>query len=72
VARPPLGGQDRVSWFEDPHFSLEGLTPGQRYTALIVIVLAVLMLRIGLPAKSPSAGTPRPAVPATTVPQAGP
>ncbi|MHB8466460.1 MAG: hypothetical protein ACYDH6_23100 [Acidimicrobiales bacterium] len=39
----------RANWFEDPHISLERLTPGQRYTAAIVIVLSLLMLGIGLP-----------------------
>lgn len=71
-ARTRYGNQDRVSWFEDPHFSLDGLTPGQRYTAFIVIVLALLMLRIGLPGKAPSAGTSRLPAPASTVPRSGP
>ena len=71
-ARSRDGGRDRASWFEDPHFSLEGLTPGQRYTALIVIVLALLMLRIGLPQGTSSGGTARPPAPVTTVARPGP
>jgi len=45
---------------ENPN--LDGLTPGQRYTLAIVIILAVLMLRIGLPHHT----TSPPAVPPPT------
>jgi hypothetical protein len=58
-------GHDWRGWLEDPHFSL---TPGQRYTVLVVIVLALLMLRFGLPVDTSSAttsGRPVPSVPAT-------
>jgi hypothetical protein len=34
-------------WLEDPHFDF--LTPGQRYTALLVVLLAVLLMTIGVP-----------------------
>jgi hypothetical protein len=56
------------SWFEDPRISLDGLTPGQRYTALIVILLAVLMLRFGLPRSGPAARAPDNIVPAAPAP----
>jgi len=45
----------KPNWFEDPHVNL---TPGQRYTAFIVVMLAVLMLRIGLPRGGNSLGIP--------------
>ncbi|MCU1463705.1 MAG: hypothetical protein JWO37_3780 [Acidimicrobiales bacterium] len=49
--RPRAGGTRSTarSWFEDPHLSLRGLTPGQRYTAVLVAVLTILVLKIGLP-----------------------
>ena len=34
-------------WLEDPN--LDRLSPGQRYTALLVVLLSVLMLWIGVP-----------------------
>jgi hypothetical protein len=55
-------------WFEDPRISLDGLTPGQRYSALIVIVLAVLMLRFGLPRSGPVARAPDNVIPAAPAP----
>jgi len=37
-----------TSWWEDPHFGLD-LTPGQRYTLVLVVILTVLLLKFGLP-----------------------
>src|SRR5438067_13274535 len=54
--RPRAGGDRSTArnWLEDPRISLEGLTPGQRYTAVIVVVLAILMVKVGLPRTSSS------------------
>jgi hypothetical protein len=54
VAQRPA--QDRsvaTSWWEDPHFSLDRLTPGQRYTLALAIILIVLLLKFGLPHATP-------------------
>jgi len=53
------------SWWEDPRLHLDQLTPGQRYTAVLVAILTVLLLMFGLPGALPglraSAGaTPSP------------
>jgi hypothetical protein len=40
---------ERGRWWEDPHFGLDTLSAGQRYTAVIVGALAVAMLAIGVP-----------------------
>ena len=50
-----MAGGRRPNWFEDPRVSL---TPGQRYTVVIVLVLTVLMLRIGLPRGGAVSGFP--------------
>lgn len=54
------------SWWEDPHLSLDRLTPGQRYTLLLVVLLAVLLLRFGLPqagsSSAPSGTVPSPSI----------
>jgi hypothetical protein len=36
-------------WLEDPHLNLGVLTPGQRYTVALVVLVAVLMMTIGVP-----------------------
>jgi hypothetical protein len=36
-------------WLEDPHLSLDTLSPGQRYTALIALGLAIALLLWGVP-----------------------
>ena len=58
TSSPPRYRPAPPSWFEDPHFSLESLTPGQRYTALLVLVLTVLMVTIGVPRGTSSAAPP--------------
>jgi len=50
-----------TSWWEDPHFSLQRLTPGQRYTLILGVILVVLLLKFGLPHVSPA----RPVTPTT-------
>lgn len=45
-SEPAVAGRVRA-WLEDPEFDF--LTPGQRYTAVIVVVLAALMMSIGVP-----------------------
>lgn len=37
------------SWLENPRLSLDFLTPGQRYTAVLTIGLGILLLAFGLP-----------------------
>lgn len=36
-------------WLEDPRLSLENLSPGQRYTAVIAGALALAMITVGVP-----------------------
>jgi hypothetical protein len=43
-----------TGWFADPRFSLESLSPGQRYTLVIAGALAVCLLAFGLPPKGES------------------
>jgi hypothetical protein len=38
-----------ANWWEDPRLGLNRLTPGQRYTLVLVVVLTALILRFGLP-----------------------
>lgn len=45
----PVLSQTVRSWLENPHLSLDFLTAGQRYTAVLTIVLGVLLLAFGLP-----------------------
>ena len=55
----------RRPWLEDPRLSLEGLSPGQRYTAVLALALAIAMLTIGVPrGGSRSATTEQLSVPA--------
>jgi hypothetical protein len=56
TAQPPPASDQPASdravetrWWEDPHFRLDWLTPGQRYTLALVVLLMVLLLRFGLP-----------------------
>lgn len=48
------------TWLEDPHFNLDALTPGQRYTALLSVALVVLLVTIGVPRSTRSTLPPGP------------
>lgn len=45
--QPPVRAV-HTTWWENPHLRLN-LTPGQRYTAVLVAILSVLLLMFGLP-----------------------
>ena len=46
--RPTSRWSAVAKWWEDPHLRLD-LTAGQRYTAVLVVILTVLLLKFGLP-----------------------
>ena len=46
--RPASRRSAFANWWADPHLRLN-LTAGQRYTAVLVVILTVLLLRFGLP-----------------------
>lgn len=48
-APQPVQSPTTRSWWENPRLSLDFLTPGQRYTAVLTIALGVLLLAFGLP-----------------------
>lgn len=68
--------EDPPSWLEDPHLSLDRLTPGQRYTLVLVAIVIILMFKIGLPRLGSSTTPlgPSTSVPCATarLPSAGP
>lgn len=61
----------RGSWAEDPRFSLDMLSPGQRYTAVIAGALAVAMLTVGLPGGGPVSAVVEDFAPTEAAVQAG-
>ena len=79
--RPTSRWSAVAHWWEDPHFRLN-LTAGQRYTAVLVVILTVLLLKFGLPigptslrasadsGRSASAAAPAAAAPANQGSQA--
>lgn len=66
--RPASRRSAFANWWEDPHLRLN-LTAGQRYTAVLVVILTVLLLRFGLPIgptslrASADSGRPAPSAP---------
>lgn len=55
----PAPARDRtvMAWLEDPRFGDVGLTPGQRYVALLLVVLCILLVTVGLPAGGATVNT---------------
>lgn len=51
---PPVSPEPPRSWFADPRLSLDALTPGQRYTAVLTVVLVIGLLAFGVPRGSRS------------------